>query len=71
MNDNELIETLINAWKMINAQYQNSPSESMRCAVNLVGKICAIVESEYNKRKDNEGKQITIEEWLDWLNSNV
>lgn len=71
MSGEKVIESLNNAWSALNAKYQNSPSEKMRCAANLVGKICTEVISEYNKYKSEDGKQITIEEWLAWLQADI
>ena len=55
----------------LNEKYQSSPSEEMRCAINLVGKICAEIKSAFEKNKKCEGTQISIQEWLDWLNADV
>ena len=69
--EEKTIESLNNCWKALLTQYQDSPSEEMRYAVNLVGKICAKVKNDYDNYKNEDGKQITIDEWLAWLESNI
>lgn len=66
----DVIVSLDNAWRALSQQYDKSRSEEVRNALNMVGKICAKVTSEMSeKNKGDTGTQISIEEWLEWLNS--
>lgn len=65
-----VLESIQNAWNALIEQYTNCPSEEMRNAINLVGRICAKVKSQMSeKEKGTQGEQISIEEWIEWLNS--
>ena len=66
----DVLESIDNAWRAIAQQYQNNSCEELRCACNLLGKICAKVRGEANrKNKGDNGEQISIDEWIKWLNS--
>ena len=65
-----VIESIDNAWSALCRQYDEVRSEDVRIALNMVGKICMKVKSEMSKKNKNVTEpQISIEEWLEWLNS--
>lgn len=66
----EIVESLDNAWRALNKQYSQNPIEEVRIATNLLAKIIGKVNQDYiSKKKKEKPGQITIEEWLEWLNS--
>lgn len=68
MTGKQVIESMDNAWRALCVQYDNNRDEETRRALNLLSKITAIMKSEFDEAEKNDGKQITIEEWLAWLN---
>lgn len=71
MTSKQVIESMNNAWRALVTQYQNAPDEETRRVINIVSKIIIKMETEFNKAEKNNGKQITVEEWLAWLNSDA
>lgn len=71
MTGKQVIESMDNAWRALCEQYQNAPDDETRRVLNLVGKIVTKMRCEFNEAEKNDGKQITIEEWLAWLNSDA
>ena len=69
MTGKQVIESMDNGWRALCVQYDNARDEETRRALNLLSKITAKMKSEFDKAEKNDGKQITIEEWLAWLNS--
>ena len=69
MTGKQVIETMDNAWRAVCVQYQNAPDDETRRVLNLVGKIVTKMKSEFDEAEKNDGKQITFEEWFEWLNS--
>lgn len=62
MNDKQVIESFDNAWRALCKEYEYSPSDDVRTALNQLGKIITKVKSaESNSKKTH---QIEIEEWL-------
>ena len=66
MTDKEVVESLNNAWKAMSRQYGKKPDETMRWALNMIGKIIAKVEGEV--KQSHITRQITIDEWIAVLN---
>lgn len=69
MTAKQVIESMDNAWRALCTQYENARDEETRRAINLLSKIIGRMKSEFDESEKNEGKQITIDEWLAWLNS--
>lgn len=68
--DCSVIESLNKAWSALCEQYDNSPDEEIRIAVNLLAKVIRKVKSDFIElQKENEPHQITIEEWLSFFNT--
>ena len=65
MTDIEVVESFNNAWRMMCRQYRESPNQETQTALNMLGRIIGIVESEVKKSHLN--RQITIDEWLSML----
>lgn len=66
MTDTEVVESFNNAWRAMCKQYDKNPNESMRWALNMIGKIIAKVEGEV--KQSHITRQITIDEWIAVLN---
>lgn len=69
MTGKQVIESMDNAWRALCVQYDNARDEETRRALNLLSRVTQKMRSEFNEAEKNDGKQITIEEWLAWLNS--
>ena len=69
MTGKQVIESMDNAWRALCVQYDSARDEETRRALNLLSRITAKMKNEFDEAKKNDGKQITIEEWLAWLNS--
>lgn len=67
MKDTEVIESLNNAWRALSRRYNNIRyrDEVTRRALNLLNGI--IGEVERKVKESNTTKQMTIEDWLEWL----
>jgi hypothetical protein len=61
-----LLEDIDAAWSAISQQYVNSPDESMRNALNLLAGIKSKIERRI-KDREKEQERISVQEWLDWL----
>ena len=74
MTDIEVLESLDNAWRALNKVYNNNPDENIRWVTNFLAKIIGEVKTEvkrsHEKEKRKEG-QITIEEWIAFLNESL
>lgn len=73
MKDTEVIESLNNAWRALCERYDITRNEETRRALNLLREIINKVDfkvKESNKKKQqiSKEKQISIEEWIRWLN---
>lgn len=71
MTGKQVIESMDNAWRALCAQYDNDRDEATRRALNLLSRITAKMRSEFDEAEKNDGKQISIFEWLEWLNSDA
>ena len=67
MTDLEVVESLNNAWRALCRQYDDDHCEQTRQALNMLDKITGKVKREVEE--SHRERQITIEEWLDMLNS--
>lgn len=67
MKDTDVIESLNNAWRALCRRYNDIHyrNETTRNALNLLSGIIGEVERQV--KESNTAKQMTIEEWLDWL----
>lgn len=69
MKDTEVLESFNSAWRAMCRQYEEYPSEEMRIALNMLGKIIAEVKSEVEE--SHKESQITIDEWLAMINEGL
>lgn len=67
--EDRVITSFNNCWRAMAAQYQSCTDECVRQAMNLLAKIIGKVETELHERRKKQGGQITIDEWLQWLES--
>ncbi len=67
MKDTDVIDSFHNAWMALARQYDKYPDEKIRDAMNLLSKMIGEVESKV--KESHEEKQITIDEWLEWLSN--
>ena len=70
MDKSILIDSLKNAWSALAQQYVDSPDESMRNAVNLLGGVIGETERRINAYEESQRKEqesISIQEWMEWL----
>lgn len=65
MTDIEVVESFNNAWRAMCRQYRENPNLETQTALNMLGKIIGMVDSEVKKSHIN--RQITIDEWLSML----
>lgn len=73
MKDTEVIESLNNAWRALCERYDITRNEETRRALNLLREIInkadfEVKESNKEKQQIRKEKQISIEEWIRWLN---
>ncbi len=73
MKDTEVIESLNNAWRALCERYDITRNEETRRALNLLREIInkadfEVKESNKKKQQISKEKQISIEEWIRWLN---
>lgn len=73
MSGEEILESMDNSWKALNRIYSTRPDDSIRMAANIVARIIGEVKSEaenFHQKEDktNREGQITIEEWIAFLN---
>ena len=66
MKDTEVIESLNNAWRALCERYDITRNEETRRALNLLREI--INKADFEVKESNKEKQISIEEWIRWLN---
>ena len=71
MTGKQVIESMDNAWRAMCEQYDNARDEETRRALILLGRLTTEMKSKFDEAEKNDGKQITIEEWLAWLNSDA
>ena len=67
MTYKEVLKSFDNAWIALARKYDKSPSENTRYALNLLREMKGEVASQVEK--SNREKQITIEDWIEWLQS--
>ena len=67
MTDIEVVKSFNNAWRAMCRQYRENPNQETQTALNMLGKIISMVDSEVKKSHVN--RQITIYEWLSMLDS--
>ena len=68
----EIINSLDNAWRALFEHYENTCDEQVRIALNLIAKFTNKVKADFtDKKKREEPHQITIEEWLNFINNEV
>lgn len=67
MTDKEVLKSFDNAWIALARKYNKYSSENTRYALNLLREMKEEVASQVEK--SNREKQITIEEWIEWLQS--
>ena len=64
-----VIESLNNAWKVLSEQYNASPHEETRQALNMLSKIVRKVRSDFEEQKKNDKcDSISVEDWLKFFN---
>ena len=68
MTAEEILKSIDNAWTALAQQYNSAPDDYTRRAMNLIAKIISKVKSEFDTENSREA-QISIEEWLAWLES--
>ena len=73
MKDTEVIESLNNAWRALCEWCDITCNEETRRALNLLREIInkadfEVKESNKEKQQISKEKQISIEEWIRWLN---
>ncbi len=66
MTDLEVVESFDNAWRALCRQYRAYPSQELRDALNMLGRIIGEVKSEVEE--SHRMHQMTIDEWLALLN---
>jgi hypothetical protein len=65
----KIISALDNAWYALCAQYNDTPCDEIRHAMNLLAKIINKTKAEFIElNKEKEQEQITLDDWLDFLN---
>lgn len=69
MKSEDIFESLNNAWRALCKQYHGYPNEDMRNSLNLLSKIIRQAKRKYDD--SNKEMQISIEEWIEWLKSEV
>lgn len=66
-NDEDIIQSLDNAWIALCKEYDKCREEHIRLSINLLGKIIDKVKG----KPKNTYEQITIEQWLEWMKQEV
>ena len=67
---NDVFETLNNCWRALCRRMRDDPTSETQRVMNLLARIINTTESEVRKRQHAqhaEEKQISIEEWIAWL----
>lgn len=70
MTEEEILASIDNAWRALARRYDKEHNESFRIAMNCLAEIIAKVKTEYNEENNRE-EQISIDEWMKWLESEV
>ena len=69
MTGEEVINLMENTWSCMAEQYTKHPDESLRNAMNIVGKIVGRCKAEYENSKKEKTKPLTREELDLWIKS--
>lgn len=68
--DKKILEnTLDNAWLALAEQYQKSPDEKTRQAMNLLKSLVGKVKSELFaiEERERHKHEMSVDKWIEWL----
>lgn len=67
-NDNDdIFATLDNCWLALCKRMREKPTIETQRVMNALARIIQTAKSETIKRKNEVNKQVSIDEWLAWL----
>lgn len=70
MTAEDVIVCFENAWRALSDENGKNPTEDGRIAMNTLSRMINEVKRKIREEeKEQTGNQISIEEWMNWLNN--